>query len=302
MQTDTFLDEIEQTTQLDGAADFLLDRWARRSPTVRSETCSRASGSDIRSIRCSPTSRSGSGHRVSSTSPRRSQDRRRPTRFLGLGAISAVPTTLAGLTDTSAIEDPPGTPSRRRAATMATAAPGDVRGCRGVLDTTAARGRGVMWSLAGQLASRPLRGCSRRQPRRLRRRSANRTVAIDCFESWSKGDLGTTRTLVARTSLLRRASLRRTAAASGVSRAGAARALRRRGARGLVRVRRRGPRDRRAPRHAALALPSRTSLLGVVDPSPNQSDERADRDESTTQDQGRGGSLSLRVLRRERCA
>ena len=26
MQTDTFLDEIERTTQLDGAADFLLDR------------------------------------------------------------------------------------------------------------------------------------------------------------------------------------------------------------------------------------------------------------------------------------
>ena len=47
MQTDTFLDEIERTTQLDGAADFLLDRVGKTLANGPTATCSRASGSAI---------------------------------------------------------------------------------------------------------------------------------------------------------------------------------------------------------------------------------------------------------------
>ena len=73
------------------------------------------------------------------------------------------------------------------------------------------------------------------------------------------------------------------------------RALRGRRARRLVRFRGGVHETERSTHH--LPLPSRTSLLGIVDPLPNQSEERADRDESTTQDQGHGVSLSLWVLR-----
>ena len=58
------------------------------------------------------------------------------------------------------------------------------------------------------------------------------------------------------------------------------RAQRRRGGRGLVRVAGEVLETERFTHH--LPLPSRMSLLGIIDPFPNQSDERADRDESAT--------------------
>ncbi len=107
MQTDTFLDEIERTSQLDGAADFLLDRVGKTlangpyGDLLKGKWLGHPLHPLLTDI---PIGFWTSGMMLDFLSPK--QSRKAATRLIGLGTISAIPAALAGLTDASAIEDP----------------------------------------------------------------------------------------------------------------------------------------------------------------------------------------------------
>ena len=149
MQTDTFLDEIEHTTQLDGAADFLLDRVGKTlangpyGDLLKGKWLGHPLHPMLTDI---PIGFWTSGMALDFLSP--SKGRKAATRLIGLGTISAIPAALAGLTDASAIEDPA---ERRVAAAHALA---NITATTMFALSWRARhkehhARGVMWSLLG---------------------------------------------------------------------------------------------------------------------------------------------------------
>ena len=149
MQTDTFLDEIERTSQLDGAADFLLDRVGKTlangpyGDLLKGKWLGHPLHPLLTDI---PIGFWTSGMMLDFLSPK--QSRKAATRLIGLGTISAIPAALAGLTDASAIEDP----AERRVA--AAHAVGNITATVMFGLSWRARhkdhhARGVMWSLLG---------------------------------------------------------------------------------------------------------------------------------------------------------
>ena len=149
MQTDTFLDGIERTSQLDGAADFLLDRVGKTlangpyGDLLKGKWLGHPLHPLLTDI---PIGFWTSGMMLDFLSPK--QSRKAATRLIGLGTISAIPAALAGLTDASAIEDP----AERRVA--AAHAVGNITATVMFGLSWRARhkdhhARGVMWSLLG---------------------------------------------------------------------------------------------------------------------------------------------------------
>ncbi len=148
MQTEAFIDDIERTTQLDGAADVLLDRWGKAlangpwGDLLKGKWLGHPLHPMLTDI---PIGLWTSGVLLDFLAPR--SGRKAAQRLIGLGTLSAIPTALAGLTDASAIEDPA---ERRVAAAHAIG-----NGSATVMFALSWRarhrghhGRGVMWSLA----------------------------------------------------------------------------------------------------------------------------------------------------------
>jgi uncharacterized membrane protein len=150
MQTETMLDEIERTTQLDGVADFYLDKVGK--PLANGPFGEFLKGKDWLGHPLHPMLTDipigfwTSGMVLDFLAPRSGQ--KAAQRLIALGTISAIPTALAGLTDASSIEDP----AERRVA-AAHALGNSAATVMFALSWRARHedhhARGVMWSLLG---------------------------------------------------------------------------------------------------------------------------------------------------------
>ena len=147
MQTETILDEIERTEQLDDAADYLLDKVGKSLAAGSSGDLLQGKwlGHPLHPMLTDiPIGFWTAGVTLDLLTPRSGQ--KAAQLLIGLGTLSAIPTALAGLTDGSAIEDP----AERRVA--AAHAIGNLTAtCMFAMSWRARRkdhhARGVLWSL-----------------------------------------------------------------------------------------------------------------------------------------------------------
>jgi len=149
MQTETILDGIERTTQLDTAADFLLDNVGKSlangpfGDLLKGQWLGHPLHPMLTDI---PIGFWTSGMLLDFLAPR--SGRKAAQRLIGLGTLSAIPTALAGLTDASSIEDP----AERRVAAAHAIGNGAATLMFGLSWRARHKGhhaRGVLWSLLG---------------------------------------------------------------------------------------------------------------------------------------------------------
>ena len=107
MQTETMLDEIERTSQLDAPADFLLGKVGKSlaegpfGDLLKGKWLGHPLHPVLTDI---PIGFWTSGMVLDFLAPK--AGRKAAQRLIGLGTLSAIPAALAGLTDASSIEDP----------------------------------------------------------------------------------------------------------------------------------------------------------------------------------------------------
>jgi uncharacterized membrane protein len=107
MQTETMLDEIERTTQLDGLADFSIDKVGKTlaNGPLGDFLKGKWLGHPLHPMLTDlPIGFWTSGMVLDFFAPR--SGRKAAQRLIALGTLSAIPAALAGLTDASSIEDP----------------------------------------------------------------------------------------------------------------------------------------------------------------------------------------------------
>jgi len=107
MQTETILDEIERTEQLDDAAEFLLDKVGKSLADGSSGGLLKGKwlGHPLHPMLTDiPIGFWTAGVTLDFLKP--PSGRKAAQLLIGLGTVSAIPTALAGLTDGSAVEDP----------------------------------------------------------------------------------------------------------------------------------------------------------------------------------------------------
>jgi uncharacterized membrane protein len=149
MQTETMLDEIERTSQLDAPADFLLDKVGKslaKGPfgdVLKGKWLGHPLHPVLTDI---PIGFWTSGMVLDFLAPK--AGRKAAQRLIGLGTLSAIPAALAGLTDASSIEDP----AERRVAAAHAIGNGTATLMFGLSWRARHKGhhaRGVLWSLMG---------------------------------------------------------------------------------------------------------------------------------------------------------